>query len=215
MADWLPFASEVAGNISSGLASYLVAKENRGWQEKMSNTAVQRRRKDLVAAGINPYLAGNEGAVTPSGNAPVIASPTSGLTANYLQKKKIKQQDDLISAQIRDVKAHADVNSAMADKIKVDKLNVTQDTANKVQNLKNLQKQLDSLELQMEGTKSDNKRKILDLQHTKVKSRWWRLVNELLDMFDKGKARGENYFMQDLEEKFRWLRKKDQIRLDR
>lgn len=40
---------------------------NRKWQEYMSNTAVSRRKDDLNNAGINPVLAGFEGASTPSG----------------------------------------------------------------------------------------------------------------------------------------------------
>lgn len=50
----------------------LIARENRDWTEKMSDTAVQRRRRDIEAAGFNPVLA----ATGPGASSPTVSTPT-------------------------------------------------------------------------------------------------------------------------------------------
>lgn len=57
-----------ASNEQAMFHSAQEAQKNRDWQEYMSNTAHQREVKDLLAAGLNPVLSANAGAVTPSGS---------------------------------------------------------------------------------------------------------------------------------------------------
>lgn len=92
----------MAGSGISGGVSVKVARENREWQERMSNTAHVREVADLRNAGLNPMLSvmggGGRGATTPPGN--VAQIPDMGGAARsgvemMLTRERVKTEQEL------------------------------------------------------------------------------------------------------------------------
>lgn len=118
----------MAGQASANAANIQMAREDREWKERMSNTAHQREVKDLREAGLNPILSatGGSGASTPQGTviaqenemAPLQEGIQNAISTAFSYAdldNKIHQTDinqKAVDAQNRGIDSQVDVNKA-------------------------------------------------------------------------------------------------------
>ena len=131
-------AADIFGQHSANSANRKMQREQRDWEERMANTAMQRRVADLKAAGVNPLLGLGEGqgAVVPNVAPAHAESVTRGAAGTIAQTA---QQAALIAAEVRNKNADSNVKEVQAasvipaeiNEIKARIDNIQMDTDNK------------------------------------------------------------------------------------
>ena len=93
MFDWLGGLLGYKATKDTNVASAQQAQKQMDFQREMSNTAVQRRMRDLKKAGINPILAGSKEASSPAGAQAPMQNPTSSAVQAARQKQELANLD--------------------------------------------------------------------------------------------------------------------------
>jgi uncharacterized protein YdcH (DUF465 family) len=201
MAQGATIASPIAdfiGGLTTNAANKQIAKDNRDFQERMSNTAHQREMQDLLKAGINPIYGiskGSGGASTPTPNTPTMQNPLAGFANSAFQAAsitseiaKIKADKNLSESLANKADEEAetqqtvrDMNSASAGKHIQETLESKARIRKVDREIDRITKEMENIDAQKNYTKTQNERETLRLKREK-------LHNELYDILDSARS---------------------------